>query len=400
MALSRKDKLKLLKRSSQERAKKHASSGENFSYLDQEKLKELGLGIVRPKAREDNYFFNIIPYIDSNEEDAYVLVTKTHYINGKSVICPKGMFGLPCPICEKRMEKMASDPDDKDAIDALKVKEREVYYVQDVSNKTEKAKGIQIFEVSAFFFGWKIKPLTKPKVGGEGVKGNKGYIDISDFENGRTVSFNVSQKKAEFNGKMSPIPDYSGHTLEERDPISEEIIEKAVELPPLEDLIIKHTYDELYEMLNNEPNEAKGEEESSSRKTDDSDKKSDLKKRLEKIKKEKEKSIDLDFDFKSADLDELQDYILDNDVDIDDEFMGNEKKMRLIIKRFIAAKKEETASNNKSWPSRDDIDDIDDFLEEHTFDELKDFCKFHKIEYIAEDKVEIMEEIEEWYTAD
>lgn len=406
MALSKKEKLKLLKRSSQDRAKKHASFGENFSYFNQDKLKELGLSIVRPKAREESYFFNVIPFIDNNDEDTYVLVTKTHSVevNGshRNVICPKAMYNLPCPVCEKRMDKMANDPDDDGAINKLKVKEREVYYIEDASNESEKKKGIQLFEVAATFFGWKVKPLTKPKVGGVGVKGNKGYTDISDFENGKMVAFNVGTKTIEINKKPVKIPDYTGHNLVDRDPISDSIIEKAVELPPLEDLITVMSYDELYEMINNEAPE-KDEGQSSKSEKDESgdegsEKKSELKKRLDKIKKAKEKKVDLDFDYMEADAEGLEEYIEDNNVPIDEDLIGNEKKMRITVKRFIKNIKKNEKS--KSWPDKDAIDDLNDFMDELELKELLDFCEFHKIEVDDDDKDdedEVKDAIEDWY---
>ena len=410
MALTLEQKKKLLKRSTSERAKKHASSGENFSYFDNDKVKKYGFNFIRPKAREDAYYFNFIPYINSNEEDEYVLVTKVHRINvngvEKNVLCPKAMSNgvNPCPICEKRQDKMVSDPDDKAGIDALRVKEREVYYVEDVSNKTEKAKGIQLFEVAATFMGWKVKPLCKPKIGGEGVKGNKGYIDPSDFENGRTISFNVGTKTIEIGKSKVTIPDYTGHSLEERDPISDSLLEKALELPPLESLVQIHTYDELYEMINNEsPSDRSNSSSDDDDSNDDDDnkeekenKKSSLKSKVDKFKKKKEKKVDLDFDWKNSDADELEDYISEYNVEIDEDDIGNEKKMKLAIKKFI---KEMSSQKTKSWPNKDEINDIDEFMDENE-DDLKAFCDHHGIEYLDEDVDEYRDAIDEWYIED
>lgn len=409
MSLSAKEKKKLLKRSSTERAKKHASSGENFSYLNSEKMKEYGLEFVRIKARDDDYFLNMIPYIDKNNESSYVFITKTHSImvNGymRNVICPKAMFGSPCPICEKRTDKTINDPDDKEGIKALNVKEREVYYVQDVSSNKEKSKGIQILEIAAFFMGWKIKPLAKPQIGAEGVKVNKEWIDISDVENGRTVQFSVSTKTVTPpSGKPFQMPDYSGHKLLERDPLGDDLIEKAAELPPLEELIEVKTYDELYELINN--GDSSDDNSSSNINEKDSEekenRKSSLQKKIEEIKKkkekEKERKINLDFEYKNADTEELEEYIEDNNVEIDEDDIGDNRKMKVAIRKFIKEMKEK--KENKTWPQRDEIDDIEEFISQNKED-LKSFCEFHEIDYdeddIEETKFNI---IELWYLND
>ena len=404
-SLDKKAKKKLLLRRSTERAKKHASSGENFSYLNSEKMKEYGLELIRIKARDDDYFLNMIPYIDKNNESSYVLITKTHSImvNGymRNVICPKAMLGLPCPICEKRTDKTINDPDDKEGIKALNVKEREVYYVQDVSSNKEKSKGIQILEIAAFFMGWKIKPLAKPQIGAEGVKVNKEWIDISDVENGRTIQFSVSTKTVTPPvGKPFQMPDYSGHKLLERDPLSDDLVEKAVELPPLEDLLEVKTYDELYELIHNgdsaEDNSSSDVYQKDSEKREN--RKSNLQKKIDEIKKKKEKEIDLDFDYKNSDTEELEEYIEDNGIEIDEDDIGDNRKMKVAIRKFIKKKKEK--KENKTWPQRDEIDDIEEFVSQNEED-LKSFCEFHGIDYdeddIEETKFNI---IELWYLDD
>lgn len=402
MALTRKEKLKLLSTKSQERAKRFASSGENFGFLNPEKMKEFSLGMFRPKARAEEYYVNVMSYVDSHDQDVTKLEVKTHSImvNGfyKSVICPKAMFpekNLPCPICEKRESKMASDPDDSDNTKKLNVKVREIYYLQDVSNKTELSKGIQVFNIAGFYFGWKVRPLTKAIIGGEGIKGTRGDIDITDKEEGRIVQFNVGTKKTD-DGVM---PDYFGHKLIEREPLSTEIMERMADLPPLEDLLLTLSYDDLYEMVNNEPNEEDQDKngDNTDSKTDGTKEKSALKRKVEKIKKKKEKSIDLNFDYMKADAEDLEEFIEENDIKINEDHLGNEKKMKIVVKKFIKKMKEEQDNNEESWPSRDDIDDIDDFMDNNE-EKLMDFCKFHGIEPDDDEDIdEVKFAIDEWY---
>lgn len=386
--LTREKAKALLKKSGENRAKK-AAGRDFYSYLNPEMMKQHGLKIAAFKKDENPYFLNILPYLagphDPNcqeNEDTYVLITKCHNIetaNGRmNVICPRAMFpnkNLPCPICEKRLEVMQNDPENEKLIASLKVKERELYYIQNVTSVDEKNKGIQIMEVSAFFMGWKLKELVKPQKGGVGVKGSQKYIDISDQENGRTVKFKVSEKTT----KDGTMPDWSAHELVLRDPIEDEIIDKILDLPPLDELITVKTYNELLALINNEEHDEAG-----------NDKKEDSKKQEEKPK-EKSSSSKKEFDYKTASAEELEEFIEDNKIKINEDDLGDERKMKIAVKKFLMNK-------DVSFKSANDIDDIDEYMLELEKDgNLIKFCKKNDIEFDEDDEEETKNKIERWY---
>jgi hypothetical protein len=402
MALTLEQKKKLLKKSSENRAKRHGG-GEFFSYLNADLMREHKLSIAQFKKSDDPYYVNMLAYFagtkDPNLEegdDTYVLVTKCHNIetaNGRrNVICPRAMFphkNLPCPICEKRIDLMANDPENEKVINSLKVKERELYYIQNDTTTDEKSKGVQIMEIAAYFMGWKIKPLIKK---GEG-RGKGKPIDISDYENGRTISFSVGEKKTE-DGTM---PDFTGYSLEKRDPISDDLIDRVLELPPLDELIVVLSYEDLEAMINNEsPKESSKEtrKDSSEDKEDKSEKKEERKSRLQDRKEKKAKK---EFDYNEASAEEMEEFIEENDIEIDEENLGNERKMKIAIKKFFLNKEKDSEDDSKKlFPDKDDISDIEIYFDDLSESDQKAFCKFHKID-TGDDKEDMFSNVERWY---
>lgn len=409
--LSREQAKALLRKSSENRAKK-ALTRSFFSYFDPEKMKENNLSVGMFKKSEDPYFINIIPYLagendpnsDANE-DTYVLKTKVHSFETASgwtsVICPRAMYpskNLPCPICEKREELRMNEPENEQAIKALNVKSREAYFIENVTSHEEKAKGIQIMEVSSFFMGDKLRELVKPQKGGVGVKGSSKHIDISDYEDGRTVKFKIEENKT----STGTMPSWVGHELIKRDPIDDEIIDKILDLPPLDEMVVVKTYDELLALMNNakqqdsdddvEEDKPKKSPKKSPFKGDDDDDEEVKTSREPKKKAPKKKKEE--FDYRRAEAEELEEFISENDVDIDEDDIGNERKMRLAIRKFLSEKK-------SSFKDHDDIDDIEEYIEElkEGGDEnLIKFCEHHGIEYEDEEDIDDIEnQIDRWW---
>ena len=101
-------------------------------------------------------------------------------------ICPRTV-GKPCPICEY-VGKLNKDRNaNKDLIQELKAKEREVFNVVDLNQEN---KGVQLFEVSTYNFSEKLYEEIA-------CCGDDSVMDFANLTGGKTVTIRFREKKME-----------------------------------------------------------------------------------------------------------------------------------------------------------------------------------------------------------
>ncbi len=138
-------------------------------------------------------------------------------------------FVSHCPICEKQLAMRRSGEFSDEEIASLSPKRRTMYNVVVWDSKDEIRKGVQIFEISHFFFEKHLAELSKRPKGG-------GFVVFSDPDEGKTIVF---KKKSKGKGNM----EFLGHRFEEReDQITDEMLDAAL---CLDDLIHVPTVSEL-----------------------------------------------------------------------------------------------------------------------------------------------------------
>jgi hypothetical protein len=198
-------------------------------------------GITRWKPSEDDHSINIIPYFAGKNnpkvkegKSTYFLDLFVHSrvgVNEDSYVCLNRNYGQKCPICEHQAQLRKEGDEDEEYIKSLNPTRRAIYNIEVLDNPKEKAKGVQLWEVSHFLFEKELAELAKKKSGGGFV-----YFSTPDTEEGRIVSF---RRKGE--GKATKFPALSFEEREE--PVSDEVLDAA---RCIEDLIHIPTYEEVY----------------------------------------------------------------------------------------------------------------------------------------------------------
>lgn len=198
-------------------------------------------GVTRWKPSEDDHSINIIPYFAGKNnpkvkegKSTYFLDLFVHSrvgVNEDSYVCLNRNYGQKCPICEHQAQLRKDGDEDEDYIKSLNPTRRAIYNVEVLDNPKERAKGVQLWEVSHFLFEKELAELAKKKADGGYV-----YFSDTDTEDGRIVSF---RKKGE--GKATKFHALSFEEREE--PISDELLDAA---RCLEDMIHIPTYEEVY----------------------------------------------------------------------------------------------------------------------------------------------------------
>lgn len=203
------------------------------------------------KPEEGVNIIDIIPYVVKSTkhprvkmgkmqvgDEDYVLDLFIHTRVGASnttVICPKGTYGKPCPICEsaesyKKEGKL-------DEYRRLKAK-RYCYY-----NVLDRADGdkLKIFAVSHFLFEKEL--IDEAKINAE----NGGFVDFASIEEGKSIRFRGSPTKI---GTVEYL-EFKGFQFVDRTPqVKKHVVEaqsKAISFP---DYMVVHTYDQLFALLN------------------------------------------------------------------------------------------------------------------------------------------------------
>lgn len=192
--------------------------------------------LPRPKWKnpEGEHAVDIIPFIAgpnhpqvAEGHPAYNLEVWVHFgvgVNENQYVCMSRTYGQRCPICEKQSKMRDSGEYTDDEIKDLNPKRRCVYNVVVYDSPAEEEKGVQIFEVSHFYFEKHIAELAKRPRGG-------GFIAIADPDDGRMVCFTKKGTRLQ--------TEFLGHRLEPREidgekyVIEDEILEQAVALDTL-----------------------------------------------------------------------------------------------------------------------------------------------------------------------
>ena len=288
------------------------SFGGGISYL------KPGTKVKQWMCNDGEHLLDVIPYMagtnDPNTregEPQYVLDIWVHRGVGaldQSFVCPSKNFKQRCPICEKQLQMRKSGDFTDDEVKALSAKRRTMYNVICWDSKEEIRKGVQIFEISHFFFEKHLAELCKRPKGG-------GFVVFSDPDSGKSISFKKKSKGQNM--------EFLGHRFEDRDEDTEITDEMLADALCLDELIHIPTVKELQKAVADGFAATEDEDE------DDSPRKKRGRKKEEEEEPEDEDEDDYDYDE-------------DDDDDDDDEDEAPKKK------------------KGKTTPKKKPVDDDDD----------------------------------------
>ena len=199
------------------------------------------------KCKEGKHIFDLIPWVASDKypspkgeikpgDIVYKLDIWVHQNVGPmdiQVLCPAYNYGERCPVCEK-VKELRSEDAPKEKLDPIRAKRRTIYNMFCFDNNVEEAKGVQVWEVAHFFIEQKLASLSERPRGG-------GHIIFADPDSGMSISF-------ERKGSGPENTQYLGHqfVLREGYVVEDELLDQAV---PLEEYLIRSSYDELYALF-------------------------------------------------------------------------------------------------------------------------------------------------------
>lgn len=198
-----------------------------------------GLDVPFWKCGEGKHYIDVIPHIAGKYnprvkegKPTYVLDIWVHYNigpNGSPFICLAKNYNEPCPICEYRKELADSDQADEDVLKALNPKRRTIYNIVCYDSNKEEEKGIQIWDVSHFFFEQKVASIAeRPRSGG--------FVNWPDPDEGKQVMF-------ERKGTGANNTQFLGHAFIDRDyTIPDEILQES---RSIDELLHIPTYEEV-----------------------------------------------------------------------------------------------------------------------------------------------------------
>ena len=325
------------------------SFGGGISYLKKD------VKVNNWNCTDNEHLLDIIPYVagpnDPNVKEGepqYVLDIWVHRGVGalqQGYVCPQKNYKTRCPICEKQLQMRRSGEYSDEEISSLNPKRRTMYNVFCWDSKEEIRKGVQIWEVSHFFFEKHLAELSKRPKGG-------GFIIFSDPDNGKSISFKKKSKGSNM--------EFLGHRFEDRDDESEvtdEMLEAAV---CLDELIHIPTVKELQKAVE-EGFAAEDDDEKPSRKKG--------KKPVDEDEEEEDYDVDEDEDedespkkkkgkaSKKKVVDDDDDDDDDDDYDYDDEDDDEEEEKP--VKKGKTKKKvvEEEDDDDDDYDDDDDDDD-------------------------------------------
>jgi len=195
-------------------------------------------GVKFLKLKEDTHEFYIVPYITGTQHPklkpnkvAFSLEVFVHRgvgPNEDSYVCLNRTYRKRCPICDYQAELRESDADD-DTIKALNPTKRTIYNVVHCDAPSDRAKGVQIFDVSHWLFTIPLEEFAHKKREG----GEVAYADIDD---GKIINFQQSGSKRTLK--------YTAFEFKNRPELTEEELDNAVSL---DELVHIPTYDEVHE---------------------------------------------------------------------------------------------------------------------------------------------------------
>lgn len=221
------------------------------SIFNMEKVPK-GVGFWRPGLGEHE--LDIIPYVVGSQHPNKNLIPdeSIHFVlrlfvymrvgsNEDPYVSLYDNYSLPDPVKEW-MAQQGRLP--KDLYKKTASKERCIFYIWCHDNPEEEAKGLQIWEESAFNSFEKIQEqATLPKGGG--------HIPFSDWDNGYRLFFNVSEESYEDDkGAMQKGKKFGAFQFHPRPEKEKQIPDALLDLAmghPLDECIIIPTYASLYE---------------------------------------------------------------------------------------------------------------------------------------------------------
>lgn len=310
-------------------AKRYASS---YSSRDGAGSSKGGVINYRGYDGEINFFsptegksrINIVPYtiksknhplVKSGEaeigESDYCLDFFVHRGVGpseKSVLCLKGTYGKPCPICE-HSANLRKAGKEKEA-NALKPSRRVVYNIQDLKEPEK----LKVFETSHYLFEKEL--IEEARDDEEG-----GFIDFADVEEGKEIKFRATKVKK---GEMEFL-EFKSFSFEDRDePIDDELLDSAVSF---DELLVVPSYEEVEKILYGNDDEEDDDDEKPAKKSskskdadDDEDEDEDEdEKPVKKPLKKSESEEDEDDDEEEKKPSKSKSKSKDEDEDDDDE---------------------------------------------------------------------------------
>lgn len=194
--------------------------------------------------RAGHFKVDVIPFIvgkwNPMADIDQVHYERTYYVHRsvglteKSYVCPLRNFNEPCPICEEvQFATRRGDP--KELIDELKPKRRQLWLFKDLNDAD---KGIQVFEAGYYkSFGEMLNDAL------DAMEEDDARRNFFHLEAGMTLK--ITTKQDSFNGrtffKVSHI-EFLPRNKDYEDSILDEV-------PCLDDIIKKITYDELKEIF-------------------------------------------------------------------------------------------------------------------------------------------------------
>ena len=159
----------------------------------------------------------------------------------KTVLCLKGTYGKPCPICE-HSASLRKAGKEKEA-NSLKSSRRVVYNVQDLKEPEK----LKVFETSHYLFEKEL--IEEARDDEEG-----GFIDFADIDEGKEIKFRASKSKIGDKEFM----EYKSFSFEDRDePLDEDLLASAISF---DELLTVPTYEEVEKILYGDDDEDEGDE--------------------------------------------------------------------------------------------------------------------------------------------
>ena len=178
-------------------------------------------------------------------------------LENETVICLERTFKKPCPICEHRKELIAEKTFDSEKMGELLCKRRNLYNIVCYDTDKEEEKGVQLMDVSNFYFEKHISKLASKVVRrkrGSKLKSADPFKNFADpSENGVSIEFSIEGAKTK-----NDFDSWMGHQLIERDyDLDQELLKTALQLDQIVEVL---TYEELYKLYYDEDYEGEPDE--------------------------------------------------------------------------------------------------------------------------------------------
>ena len=213
------------------------------SFFDLDLVKELGVEIWRPDINE--HVIDVIPFYAGSQHPSKAegqLTYKVDFWGHQRIgamndffICNAMTWKTPDPICTWMK---ANYIEDKKQYNAIKSSRRCAYLIWCHDSKEQEDKGIQIFEVSHFFFEKKVAEIAKKPRGG-------GFTDWTHYDTGRNVYWSIAKTGSyeDAGGTKRDSIEYSGFQLipRENPKIPDHILEQSF---ALDEVLKMHPSDE------------------------------------------------------------------------------------------------------------------------------------------------------------